>query len=35
MDGNEIKLVAFADDVTSFVRDKQSHNSRRRYQIIR
>ena len=25
MDRNEIKLVTFADDVTSFVRDKQSH----------
>ena len=25
MDGNEIKLVTFADDMTSFVRDKQSH----------
>ena len=24
MDGNEIKLVTFADDMTSFVRDKQS-----------
>ena len=27
MDGNEIKLVTFADDMTSFVRDKQSHIS--------
>ena len=25
VDGNEIKLVTFADDMTSFVRDKQSH----------
>ena len=25
MNGNEIKLVTFADDMTSFVRDKQSH----------
>ena len=25
MDGNEIKLVTFADDMTSFVRDIQSH----------
>ena len=26
MDGNEVKLdVTFADDMTSFVRDKQSH----------
>ena len=25
VDGNELKLVIFADDMTSFVRDKQSH----------
>ena len=25
MDGNEIKLVIFADNMTSFVRDKPSH----------
>ena len=25
MDGNEIKLVIFADNMTSFVRDKLSH----------
>ena len=25
MDGSEIKLVIFADDMTSFVRDKVSH----------
>ena len=25
VDGNELKLVIFADDITSFVRDKQSH----------
>jgi len=25
VDGNELKLVVFADDMTSFVRDKQSH----------
>ena len=27
MDGNEIKLVAFADDMTSFVCDKSSHSA--------
>ena len=25
MDGNEIKLVTFANDMTSFIHDKQSH----------
>ena len=25
VDGNKLKLVIFADDMTSFVRDKQSH----------
>ena len=25
MDGNEIKLATFAYDITSFVRDRQSH----------
>ena len=25
VDGDELKLVIFADDMTSFVRDKQSH----------
>ena len=25
VDGNELKLVIFADDMTSFVHDKQSH----------
>ena len=25
MDGNEIKLVTFAEDMTSFVCDRQSH----------
>ena len=25
MNGNKIKLVTFADDMSSFVRDKQSH----------
>ena len=27
VDGKEIKLVAFADDMTSFVRDKSSHTA--------
>ena len=27
MDGNEIKLVIFADDMTSFVRDKLPHRT--------
>ena len=27
MDGNEIKLVAFADDMTSFVCDKSSNSA--------
>ena len=27
VDGNEIKLVIFADDMTSFVRDKLSHRT--------
>ena len=25
VDGNELKLVVFADDMTSFVRDKKNH----------
>ena len=27
MDGNDIKLVIFADDMTSFVKDKLSHRT--------
>ena len=27
VDGNELKLVIFADDMTSFVRDTRSHHT--------